>query len=88
VVFPSGEFSKLTNEGDIWRILFQERSLRTVTPSSWEAGDAWREPLEIARFQEWDYSVNFPFALLVSDLTRLDKLKTARAGQWNAALRR
>jgi hypothetical protein len=27
--------------------------LRTVTPSSWEAGDAWREPLEIGRFREW-----------------------------------
>src|ERR1700730_16529480 len=31
------------------------------------------------------YSSNLPFVLLVSDLTRPDKFKTARAGQWNAA---
>jgi hypothetical protein len=53
--------------GDIWRVSFQERFLRTVTPSSWEAGDAWREPLESGRFREWDCSVNFLPTLLVSE---------------------
>jgi hypothetical protein len=36
VVFPNGEFSTLTTRGDIGRVSFQERLLRTVTPSSWE----------------------------------------------------
>jgi len=51
VVFPNGEFSTLTTRGDIGRVSFQERLLRTVTPSSWEAGDAWRELLESGRFR-------------------------------------
>jgi hypothetical protein len=36
VVFPNGEFSTLTTRGDIGRVSFQERLLRTITPSSWE----------------------------------------------------
>jgi len=37
-------------------------------------------------FENSIYSANLPFALLVSDLTRPYKFKTARAGQWNAVL--